>query len=585
MSVNVTFSDGIDTEEYLLSAISEAKDLSLQSRELRTAIRDWPSEYHLTPARANIFKAFDLSKVQSVLEIGAGCGAVTRFLGEKGFKVVSVEGSRARANICAARCRDLQNISVESVSLEDFSSPLKFSMATLIGVMEYFPAFSDKKDPITENLKKIYNSLESDGTLVIAIENKLGLKYLAGYPEDHLSRPFIGVEGNYSSKDPQTFGRRELEIILSNAGYNNIQFVYPYTDYKIPTVLLTEKGVTHDSFRAGDLLSRVKNRAYGDVDLLPTFDEELALEGIAANNLLGELANSFIVIAQKGRGVVSIPNELLAVIAPHADRGGIESETRFRESDGKIIVSKTHKLPSEQSSSFALRDTEVDYEEGTLFFNELKRKLSSGGGLSELTTWSREYLEFLKLNEISGTLPTDFVDCVPYNLIRKNDQKLIYIDNEWVSAEPIPLAWVFIRGLAYSLAGLRRKGSLVGKRYGDVIKEVGKAIDYPINDAEVASATQWERKLNAHIFGSDSPEASKENLYLTKLLKELISDTVTFIADRNVRLQNEVTRLQAAFAEAEERAEMTESSFKTVVSSKSWKITAPLRGLKGLLRV
>ena len=78
--------------------------------ELAAAIRDWPSQYHLDAARANLLRPIAPASGATVLEIGAGCGAITRFLGETGATVLALEGSLARARIAASRCRDLDNV-------------------------------------------------------------------------------------------------------------------------------------------------------------------------------------------------------------------------------------------------------------------------------------------------------------------------------------------------------------------------------------------------------------------------------------------------------------------------------------------
>ena len=45
----------------------------------------------------------------------------------------------------------------------------------------------------------------------------LGLKYLLGFPEDHLGLPWVGWEG-YRDGEPTTWSRRELAQMLSDAG-------------------------------------------------------------------------------------------------------------------------------------------------------------------------------------------------------------------------------------------------------------------------------------------------------------------------------------------------------------------------------
>jgi hypothetical protein len=116
------YSDGQAVEERLLRVLTEAADLSTMSRELITKITDWPSEYHLSPQRHNLLRHLDRLDGARVLELGAGCGAVTRFLGERGAYVSAVEGSLIRARCVAALPRP-RNVEVTATSEGSSSRP------------------------------------------------------------------------------------------------------------------------------------------------------------------------------------------------------------------------------------------------------------------------------------------------------------------------------------------------------------------------------------------------------------------------------------------------------------------------------
>ncbi len=70
-------------DERIAGIVNGLADPSSLSSELRAAITDWPSQYHLSAKRANLLRPFaeDL-RGKRVLEIGAGYGAITRYLGE-----------------------------------------------------------------------------------------------------------------------------------------------------------------------------------------------------------------------------------------------------------------------------------------------------------------------------------------------------------------------------------------------------------------------------------------------------------------------------------------------------------------------
>src|ERR1035438_223740 len=107
-----SYSDGVEVEERLLSIVANAKDRGTFSQELAESICDWPGEYHFSRFRHCLVRPLDLHAGDKVLELGCGCGAITRFLGEIGANVVAVEGSLARAHVAAERCRELSNVRV-----------------------------------------------------------------------------------------------------------------------------------------------------------------------------------------------------------------------------------------------------------------------------------------------------------------------------------------------------------------------------------------------------------------------------------------------------------------------------------------
>lgn len=70
-----------------------------------------PTQYHLGRGHSSSTSLSEFIE-GSVLEIGCGCGAITRALGEFGADVVALEGSSLRAEIAATRCRDLGGVTV-----------------------------------------------------------------------------------------------------------------------------------------------------------------------------------------------------------------------------------------------------------------------------------------------------------------------------------------------------------------------------------------------------------------------------------------------------------------------------------------
>ena len=107
-SRRVYYSDGEAAEKDILTAIKNTADVSLESEELMRKVKDIASYYHLGIGRSTILRCLDLHAESRALELGAGCGAITRYLGESFASVHAIEPSPIRAKIARERCRDLE---------------------------------------------------------------------------------------------------------------------------------------------------------------------------------------------------------------------------------------------------------------------------------------------------------------------------------------------------------------------------------------------------------------------------------------------------------------------------------------------
>jgi len=182
---NFSYSDGARNEEYILQALKKASDVGDNSEELMAAARDWSSYYHLGAGRSNIIRSLNLPKTIRVLELGAGCGAITRYLGENFKSVDAVEGSFLRARAAHERCRDLKNVKIFCSDFKSIKFNSGYDAVVMVGVLEYAPVFFNggTEAAYSTLLELAKTALNPGGVLIIAIENKIGLKYWSGCPK------------------------------------------------------------------------------------------------------------------------------------------------------------------------------------------------------------------------------------------------------------------------------------------------------------------------------------------------------------------------------------------------------------------
>jgi SAM-dependent methyltransferase len=252
---------------------------------------DWAILYHLSPIRQNILEWYDFDQNATVLEIGSGCGAISGLFCEKVKRVVGIELSKRRSMINAERNKQFDNLEIMVGNFEDIELTEQFDYVTLIGVLEYADSYINSDKPYEEMLRKVKKFLKPGGKLIIAIENKFGLKYWAGAMEDHTGNLFDGLEDYRNVSSVRTFSKNEIEELLGQAGYSENEFFYPIPDYKLPNVVYSEKFLPS----MGDL--RNMSTAY-DRARFKLFDEDTVYDQLCKDKQFEYFSNSFLIFAK-----------------------------------------------------------------------------------------------------------------------------------------------------------------------------------------------------------------------------------------------------------------------------------------------
>ena len=254
----------------------------------------WPILYHFSHIRENILSWLPFTGDEKVLEIGSGCGAVTGALCEKAKEVTCIELSMKRSKINAYRHRDQDNLKILVGNFQEIEKNLteKYDYITLIGVFEYGESYIQSEDPYVDFLKIISRHLKPDGKIILAIENKLGLKYWAGCTEDHFGTLFEGIQGYPNTKGVKTFSKKEFNAILQNAGNLKADWYYPYPDYKFPMSIHSDRHLP----ASGELNMKDYNF---DRLRLGLFQESQVYNTLLSNDLYPQFSNSFLLVIGK----------------------------------------------------------------------------------------------------------------------------------------------------------------------------------------------------------------------------------------------------------------------------------------------
>jgi SAM-dependent methyltransferase/flagellar biosynthesis chaperone FliJ len=544
ISPDLDYQDG--SEDIILQTLINANDRSAGSDELAEAIVDWPTRYHFSRLRQELFMPFKVEKGTRVLEIGCGTGVNLRYFAELGAEVVGVEGTLTRARAARVRCEGMQNVTVFAGDANVLPDLESFDLVLLIGVLEYSGARGGGLGTAEKLLATGSKFLKSDGALILAIENQIGLKYLLSYPEDHLGIPWVGPEGYREASGIRTWSRAGLQDLLSENGFSSQNWFYPYPDYKLPNFV-----ASHDLYS-----TPLGKAALKSILRAPVVDysasSQLACDPVWASQTMvdadigPDVSNSFLVLAASQQDAQKrFINQGLGWLASGERLSQWRSRRLLFESDGKLTVALSPEMSIEKSTSSAWLKHEnhdnVPFVEGEVLEDEIIRGFVLNN-LESVKDNLNNYFQFLKQNVVSlsnshevvnpfviqdsiGLLNGVMLDCIPKNLILDNQNTVHFIDKEWQTFGEVSLELVWYRGMT-ELA-LRIMATATPTPFGplatvnDLVYSLSSMIGAPCSDLITKQYLAAEIELQRIVSGYDSTSAihDRHNMTIRTIFK------------------------------------------------------------------
>ena len=479
-----SYTDGDLIENEILNIVKNTPKEKFE--EIIFDKKKWPILYHLSDIRTNVLEWVPIKKDETVLEIGSGCGAITTILSEKAKKVTCIELSKKRSLINAYRNKKKENIEIIVGNFQDIEINEKYDYITMIGVFEYASSYIDSENPHDKLLEMIKKYLKPNGKIIIAIENKIGMKYWAGCKEDHTGIYFEGLQDYPNTDVVKTFTKKELKSLLEKNGFQKNDFYYPYPDYKFPSTIYSDEYLP----KLGELSNNIRNF---DDDRLFLFDETEANNTIMKAGLFSEFSNSFIVLSQVNNQETIEEKNIFSKYSVSRDRKFRIRTSIFKNYENEKIVrkfalskegmdhlkkiSENYELLKDQykNSEFNIVECrkkedylEFDYVNGktlTELFNELaekntnniikevrmiKNKLCQMSKGEIFNSNSKEFENIfgkVEFNDKIEVIKPANIDFIGSNIII-ND-KINIIDYEWVFNFSVPINYIIYRILLY----------------------------------------------------------------------------------------------------------------------------------------
>lgn len=515
---SLPYADG--AEGHLLALMQEAEHTAAGSDALARRITDWPTRYHLSPARANLLMPLKLGPGKRVLDVGCGTGALLRAIAESGAEAYGVEGSYDRCLVAAERLRGMDNAHILCGSLDDYlqnlpdDAPQQFDVIVVCGVLEYTGSASGGAGGPARFLDQLARLLAPGGTIALAIENQWGLKYLLGYPEDHFDTPWVGLEGYWrTTSGVRTWGKDGLEELVGAAGLEVASWYAALPDYKLPTLLIREDMLDDPSGRAlvNQFVRSPLSRPGGEVvDADPVLTFQAAVDA----GLGMQLANSFLLTithaGQRAAGAEHVHDALLWLSSSErteawrsvrslerAEDGGWQ----LRLESGRSTVSGPLRCEREPLEAVIVGQNVED-----LIRRAYVREGTDGDELRGLLrSWAALALKHLHSGD-RGAL----FDVMPNNFIVDRDGGWNVVDTEfsWTGEEDDDV--YLFRSLWYTAERFAEAGEVPGVTWTttrhDLTLALAEAAGLSFGDAVFEQWADFERRLARQLFKWEEPQ-------------------------------------------------------------------------------
>lgn len=535
------YSDG-NIEDRILDICRNQK----QNEVLRFS-SEWPILYHLSDIRENLLEWYPFTKQDDVLEIGSGCGAITGLLSRKAKSVTCIELSKKRSLINAYRNHTCENIRIMIGNFEDIKLQQKFDYITLIGVWEYSGLYVKGTNPYLTMIELLKTYLKPQGKFIIAIENKVGLKYWNGAPEDHIGKLYSGINDYIGEKNIRTFSKQEIMELLNKAGFAQLRFYYPMPDYKLPDTVYSDKMLP----QVGDI--RCYRSDYSTCRLYNFYDAT-AFDQVCRDRMFSYFANSFLVVC--GDGAVScefsnyrrecktefrIATEIRNVDGKHC----VVKKALFKEALSHIFRMKQMEekwnniLPNILGLTGKILDDEyiIPYIDGTdvdvsfyicrndsiQFIQKVqdfikKYLIPAEKDMVEFKV-TKEYEKIFGNNYPQGakSLKVTNIDCTFSNLRQSEDGEVYNFDYEWIFEFPIPYTYVIWRALSqlYTKYMIYLRGQI---SINDFYAQFG------IDVENVQIFQKMEQQFSYYVYGKNNRER-----YLSNYKKSAFMQSVRWV--------------------------------------------------------
>ena len=542
----------------------------------------------LSKIRENILSWYPFKENTSILEIGANLGEITGLFCQKAKKVVAIEESKTKAEIIAKRHQNKQNLEIMVGDLNNIKIEEKFDYIILIGYLE------NKKVDFKQTLNIAKSLLDENGTILLALDNKLGMKYFSKTDStgitisNPVNKQFINLNKIYEYL-------KELDL-------SNIKTYYPMPDYKLTNVIFTDQR----PLSKNDLS---RNVTYNNNDTILFFDENTAYrelldikENISknfVNSYLLEISNKeinnkikFISFSNMRKHEYKIKtimddeyvykypsnNESKKHIEETKENIEIIKESNLKTLDDyneNGIISKFSKEKTLDEIIIELfknnqKDEAIDLMKR--FKNEIKEKLKPGD--IEKNVFDKYEIKYNKEDLLSMYFVKDGL----WDLIFQNcffiNQEFYFYDQEW-KEENLPIDFIMYRAVKY---------------FGRLKKYISDEDLYKIleiDKGKIKLFDELDDKIQEKIRSEYMWKLTKQGKNATELKTDILTlnHQINLLNIEKAKNEQQISEKEQIIAQKDQEIQGLKNQLNAIYNSTSWKITKPLRNIKKITKL
>lgn len=560
-----------------------------------------------SPLRRNLLDFLDegVQRTEEVLEVASGCGGLTGLLLDRYASVTSLTASVKEARVLVSRFKN-PLLKVYAGTLFRLPKDLTFDCIIVPGLKEFI--LDEQNADAGALIKELGNRLRDGGRLILAVDNKNALKYWAGLKENMSGRELCGPYA-FGQNVPGSCLKSEVEGYIQNGGFSVEEIYYPFPDYSFPTVLYSEEYLPKPgNLELTDYNFDNKRYLY--------FDENQAYNSLIEAGQFKEFCSSFLYVLKKGEGRSIKATEKRTIYSKFNSLRSPQFQigTRMFEAGGRRYVEK--KALSEEACAH-IQSLKDSYEKNlTLYKNIkplrgevgpssviypclrgesardiLKERLKNKEGQEILRIIDEFYRETFAYNEdllcefensdafsvVFGTRISEPMQALPYadidiifdNIIKTGDSYTAF-DYEWTFPFKIPVEFIRYR-MMYRYYYSERA------RFAEVFSEDEFLEGLGFDEVHRRLYASMELSFQYYVYG-----ANCRYVYTQRYLKKCVN--IPKMRAEFGDLDDLIARKDAELRTKEQEYTELKTIYENTIHSRSYKVGAPLRAAKNLLR-